>query len=148
MPDVAIDHPQTLRNHLIDIIGETVEGQGTRLKRIAAKEIIERDRIMFNPRNRDALLLEIADLIYRLERYSIYFASELVNEPVRYSAEGIPFRVLVRLVRLEEDFVFSWGWLPEQVHGFGRAIHPGEEPAGLSGPDSYSIRDREGNLRE
>jgi hypothetical protein len=109
MYDIAVDQPQILRNLLINIIGETVECQGTQIRRIAASEIVKRDKIMFNASDRDALIVEFADLEYRLARPSTYFARELLNELVPYSADGILFPFLVHLAhRIEED-LFGWG---------------------------------------
>jgi hypothetical protein len=129
MHDIAIDQPQILRNLLIDIIGETVECQGTQIRRIAAREIVKRDKIMFNASDRDAVIVEFADLEYRLARPSTYFAREFLNEPVAYSADGILFPVLVHLVRSIEEDLFGWGWLPEQAPALALAVNPGEELA-------------------
>jgi hypothetical protein len=145
MHDVAIHHPKILRNHLIEILGEVVEHQGTRMRRLAAREIINRDKMMFNASDEDSLMLEIADLEFRLARPSIYFARELLNEPVPYSADGILFPVLVHLVRRIEEDLFGWGWLPEQARALGLAVNPGEELAWPTSPDSYAIRDEDGN---
>jgi hypothetical protein len=147
MHDIVIAQPKILRNLLINVIGETVECQGTQIRRIAAREIISRDKLMFNASDPDALIVEIADLEYRLARPSIYFARELLNEPVPYSADGILFPVLVHLVRRIEEDLFGWGWLPEQARALGLAVNPGEELAWPTSPDSYEIRDREGNCR-
>ena len=145
--DIAVYDRQILRNLLIDTIGETVECKGTLIRRIAAREIVKRDKIMFNASERDVLIDEIADLRYRLACLSIYFARELHSEPVPYCADGILFRVLVHLVRCIEDDLFGWGWLPEQVRALGLAVNPGEELAGATSPDSYTIKDRKGNCR-
>jgi hypothetical protein len=147
MHDIVIDQPKILRNVLINVIGETVECQGTQIRRIAAREIISRDKLMFNASDPDALIVEIADLEYRLARPSIYFARELLNEPVPYSADGILFPVLVHLVRRIEEDLFGWGWLPEQARALGLAVNPGEELAWPTSPDSYEMRDRAGNCR-
>lgn len=147
MHDIVIDQPKILRNLLINVIGETVECQGTQIRRIAAREIISRDKLMFNASDPDALIAEIADLEYRLARPSIYFARELLNEPAPHSADGILFPVLVHLVRRIEEDLFGWGWLPEQARALGLAVNPGEELAWPTSPDSYEIRDREGNCR-
>ena len=147
MHDIAIHHLQILRNHLTEIIGETVECKGTRIRRIAAREIVKRDRVMLNASERDVLIGEFADLNCRLACPSIYFPRELYNEPVPYSAEGILFPVLVHLVRRIEEDLFGWGWLPEQARALGLAVNPGEELAWPTSPDSYEIRDRQGNCR-
>jgi len=147
MHDVAIHHPKILRNRLIEIIGEVVEGRGTRMRRIAAREIIRRDKIMINTNDWDSLMLEIADLECRLARPATYFAGDLLNEPVPYSADGILFPVLVHLVRRIEEDLFGWGWLPEQARALGLAVNPGEELAWPTSPDSYAIRDAKGNCR-
>jgi hypothetical protein len=147
MYDIAIDQPQILRNLLIDIIGETVECQGTQIRRIAAREIVKRDKIMFNASDRDAVIVEFADLEYRLARPSTYFARELLNEPVPYSADGILFPVLVHLVRSIEEDLFGWGWLPEQVRALALAVNPGEELAWATSLDSYEVRNRKGKCR-
>ena len=145
--DVAVYDRQILRNLLTEIIGETVECKGTRIRRIAAREIVKRDKIMLNASERDHLIGEIADLKCRLKGLSSYFAGELHNEPMPYSADGILFPVLVHLVRRIEEDLFGWGWLPEQVRALGLAVNPGEELAWPTSPDSYAIKDRKGNCR-
>lgn len=145
MHDVSIQHQQIFRNYLIEIIGETVERLGTLIRRVAAREIIRRDRIMLNANDRDSLMLEIDDPEYRLARPATYFA--LHNERVPYSADGILFPVLVNLVRRVEEDLFGWGWLPEQARALGLAVNPGGELAWPTSPDSYAIRDAEGNCR-
>jgi hypothetical protein len=133
---------------LIEIIGEAVEGRGTKIRRIAAREIIKRDKLMRNPVcGRDASLAEIAELKYRLTRPANYFAGELRNEPALYSADGILFPVLVHLVRLVENNLFGWGWLPEQVRALGLAINPGDELVGANSLDVYAIKNRHGVYR-
>jgi hypothetical protein len=147
MHDVSIQHPQIFRNYLIEIIGETVERRGTLIRRVAAREIIRRDHIMLNVNDRDSLMLEIDDLEYRLARPATYFPGALRNERLPYSADGILFPVLVHLVRRIEEDLFGWGWLPEQARALGLAVNPGEELAWPTSPDSYAIRDAEGNCR-
>ena len=147
MHNVSIQHPQIFRNYLIENIGETVERRGTLIRRVAAREIIRRDHIMLNANDRDSLMLEIADLEYRLARPATYFPEALHNERLPYSADGILFPVLVHLVRRIEEDLFGWGWLPEQARALGLAVNPGEELAWPTSPDSYAIRDAEGNCR-
>jgi len=65
MKNIAIDFPQNLQSHLIEIIGEAVERLGTRVKRIAAKEIIKCDNLICNLKGSQDLTIamaEIADL--------------------------------------------------------------------------------------
>jgi len=129
MDDMTIHNTQIPQSYLTEIIGETVECQGTRVKRIAAKEIVKRDSLICNAKNCwDVMLavVEIAKLKYRLASPSTYFAAELLREPEPYSAEGILFPALVRVVRIEED-ALGWGWLPEQLRALGVAMNHGEE---------------------
>ena len=142
----AVHNRRILRNIATEIIGETV-GRGTQISRLAAKEIINLDRIVFNGTDRDELMAELAYLAFRLANLSTYFRRKLLNEPVPYSADGISFPALVQLVRIEEN-LFGWGWLPEHVRALGLAINPGDELVGASGLDSYTIKDRRGNCRE
>ncbi len=149
MRNPQIHCARILQCHLIDIIGETVERQKTPVRRIAAKEIIKRDSIIYYPKDDEDVVIaavEIADLKYRLASPSTYFAGELLSEPELYSAEGILFHGLVHLVRIEED-LFAWSWLPEQVRALGLAINPGEDVAWPITREFVTIKDREGNER-
>jgi hypothetical protein len=122
-------NPQILQSYLIEIIGKTVEYQGTRITRIAAKEILKRDILIWNAKDGSDVMLaivEIAELKNRLASSSIYFAAELHRESEPYSADGILFPALVHLVRIEED-ALDWGWLPEQLRALGLAMNHGEE---------------------
>jgi hypothetical protein len=129
MNDMALLNPQILQSYLIEIIGETVECQGTLVRRIAAKEIVKRGSLICNSKDGPDVMLaavEIAELKYRLASPSTYFAAELLREPEPYSADGILFPALVHLVRIEED-ALGWGWLPEQLRALGLAMNHGEE---------------------
>jgi hypothetical protein len=149
MNDTVIHNPEILQNYLIEIIGETVESQGSRVRRIAAKEIDNRYNIIRNANDGQDLMiaaLEIANLSYRLASPSIYFAEELLSEPEPYSADGILFPALVDLVHIEED-LFTWGWLPEQVRALGLANNPGDELAWPITREFVTFRDRYGYMR-
>lgn len=147
MYDATIQFSEILCNYLIETIGETVERQRTQIRRIAAKEIIKRDAIMFNTiGDPTALMVEIAELNYRLASASAYFAGELLNEPEPYSADGILFSALVHLVRIEGN-LSAWGWCSEQIRALGLAINPGEEVAWPITSDWVAVTDGEGNCR-
>jgi hypothetical protein len=149
LTDLAIRWPQVLQSYLIEIIGEIVERQETRIRRIAAKEIIKRDNIIYCPKDSQDLvkaMVEIAGLKYRLASASTYFPEELFNEPEPYSADGILFSAFVHLVRIDKD-LFAWGSLPKQVRALGLAINPGEELAWPITRDWITIKDSEGNRR-
>ena len=149
MTDLAVRCPQILQSCLIEIIGETVARQESRIRRIAAKEIIKRDNIIYYPEDSHDLMIavvEIADLNYRLASPATYFFVELEGEPEPYSTDGILFSAFVHLVRIEED-LFAWGWHPEQVRALGLAINPGEELAWPITRDYVTIKDGEGNCR-
>jgi hypothetical protein len=127
--DIALLNPQILQSYLIEIIGKTVEYQGTRVTCMAAKEIVKRDILIWNAKDGSDIMLaivEIAELKNRLASSSIYFAAELHRESEPYSADGILFPALVHLVRIEED-ALGWGWLPEQLRALGLAMNHGEE---------------------
>jgi hypothetical protein len=129
MNDMALLNPRVLQSYLIEIIGETVECQGARVTRIAAKEIVKCDTLLWNAKNDSDVMLaivEIAEAKKRLTSPSIYFAAELLREPEPYSVDGILFPALVHLVRIEED-ALGWGWLPEQLRALGLAMNYGEE---------------------
>lgn len=147
--NIAIHCPQILQSHLLEIIGETVERQGTRVKRIAAKEIIKLDPILYYPKDGQDLMMavvEIAELNYRLASPSTYFFLELDGEPEPYSTDGVLFHALVHLVRIEEDLC-AYGWPPEQVRALGLATNPGEDVAWPITREFVSIKDRQGNVR-
>jgi len=149
MDDAVLRCPNVLGNYLIEIIGETVESQGTHIWRIAAKEIIKHDRILYYPKDcRDLMIaaVELADLNYRLVDSLSYFSGKLSGEPEPYSADGILFPAWVHLVRIEDD-LFAWGWLPEQVRALGLVIKPGEEVAWPITREFVNIKDRVGNCR-
>jgi hypothetical protein len=148
MNDMAIHNPRTLQSCLIETIGETVECQGNRVRRIAAKEIVKRDSLIWNAKDGSDVMLvlaEIAGLKDRLASPSVYFAAELLREPEPYSADGILFPALVHLVRIEKD-ALEWGWPPEQLRALGLAMNYGEELTWLT-PEWAEISDRDGNRR-
>jgi hypothetical protein len=129
MNDMVLLNPQILQSYLIEIIGETVVCQETRVTRIAAKEIVKHDTLIWNAKDDSDIMLaviEIAELKDRLANPSIYFAAELLREPEPYSVDGILFSALVHLVRIEED-ALDWGWLPEQLRALELAMNHGEE---------------------
>ena len=149
MLDVAFHHPELLLSYLIAIVGETVEGHGTRLRRMAAKEILTLCNSFYCAQSyKDVLVLLVAivDLKHRLANPSAHFPDELLTEEEPYSAVGISFSALVHLVRIEEGMLI-WGWHPEQIRILGLAINPGEELAWPITRDLVSIMDREGNVR-
>jgi hypothetical protein len=148
MNDMAIHNPQILHSYLIETIGETVECQGTRVRRIAAEEIVKRDSLIWNAKDDSdgmLVLVEIAELKDRLASPSVYFAAELLREPEPYSADGILFPALVHLVRIEKD-ALEWGWPPERLRALGLAMNHGEELRWLT-QEWAEISDRDGNRR-
>ncbi len=144
----ALNTHHALRKQLIEIVGEIVEFKGTKMRRVGARGVVKLDQILFYHHDSNYLMLEISDLEHRLADPSSYFKKELLNERPAYSADGILFPTLVQLVRGIEEDLFRWGWLPDQARALGLAVNPGEELAGASGLDSYSIRDAKGNYRE
>jgi hypothetical protein len=62
MYDIAIDYPQILGNYLIEIIGETLERQGTRVRRIGAKEIIKRDNIICHGKDGRSVMIAVVEI--------------------------------------------------------------------------------------
>ena len=147
--NIAIHCLPVLQSHLINIIGETVERQDTRVKRIAAKQIIKLDSILYYPKDGQDLMmsmLEIAELNYRLASPWTYFCGELEREPEPYSADGMLFHALVHLARIEEGLLI-WEWHLERIRALGLEISPGEEIAWPITRDFVSIMDREGKLR-
>ena len=151
MNDIIIRTSQILQSHLIDIIGEAVEHQSNQVRRLAAKEIIKRDDIIYFPKSSQDIMMAavvIGDLNYRLASASNYFAGELLRmEEEPYAADGILFPALVHLVRIEQD-LFAWQWLPEQVRALGLAINRGENVAWPITQDYVTIQDAEGNCRQ
>jgi hypothetical protein len=144
----ALNTHQALRKPLIEIVGEIVEFKGTKMRRVGAKEVAKLDQILFYHHDSNYLMIKIDDLAYRLAHPSSYFEKELLNEPAVYSADGILFPILVQLVRGVEEDLFGRRWLPDQVRALGLAVNPGEQLAGASGLDSYSIRNAKGDYRE
>jgi hypothetical protein len=149
MNNIAVHCPQILQNHLVEMIGETVERQGTRVKRIAAKEIIKRDPIPYYPKDSQDLMMaavEIVELNYRLASPSTHFSAELEREVEPYSTDGMLFPAVVHTVRIEDD-LFAWSWLPEQVRALGLAMNPGEDIAWPITREYVTLQDRDGNCR-
>lgn len=149
MYQVTITRPETLLNVLTDLIGEVVEGKGTKLRRIAAREIARVHDLFHNARNgRDVLVAvhEFVELKWRLADPSPYFYEELCGEPEPYSTDGILFRALVDLLRIE-DGMFVWQWLPEQVRALGLSINPGDELAWPITRELVTIKDCDGKPR-
>ncbi len=136
-------------NCLVEIIGDVVEGKGTKLRRIAAREIARlHDRISNADDGQEysRCILEFVDLKYRLADPCTYFFAELSAEPEPYSAAGILFPSLVHLIRIEDD-MSSWEWLPEQIRALGLAINAGDEVAWPITREFVTIKDRDGNPR-
>ena len=138
---------ERLQNILIKIVGEAVEGRDTKVRRMAARQIIKRDNIFFNAiGDSDALMVEIGDLKDRLANPSANFAAELLEEQEPYSANGISFSSLVHLLRVEDD-LFAWGWLPERLRDLGLEMNFDKELAWPITREWLTIKDREGNPR-
>jgi hypothetical protein len=142
---------EILLNFLTEIIAEVIDGHGTRLRRVAAREIVKLQERFHNANNgRDVSLSAIGlfDLKYRLADLDppAYFSEQLRGESEPYSADEIPFPALVQLVRMEDRLLF-WGWLPEQVRALGLSIHPGEELTYDLTGEFIIIKDRDGKLR-
>lgn len=137
---------ERFQNVLIKIIGETVEERDTKVRRMAARQIIKRDQIFNAICDPDALMVEIGDLTDRLANPWANFAAELREEREPYAAEGISFSSLVHLVRVEDD-LFAWGWLPERLRELGLEMNFDEELAWPITRDWLTIKGREGNLR-
>ncbi len=149
MLDEVFHHPEVLLNYLIEIVGDTVEGHETKLRRMAAREIVRLCNIFYGACNyQDILpcLVAIVAFNHRLANPSAYFSDELLTDEEPYSAEGISFPAFVHLVRIEED-MFAWEWRLEQLRALGLAINPGEQVAWPITRDYVSIMDAEGYVR-
>ena len=142
---------EILLNFLTEIIADVVDGHGTRLRRIAAREIVRLQERFHNANNAQDVsvsAIELFDLKYRLADLDPpdYFTEQLCRESEPYSADEITFPTLVQLVRME-DRMFFWGWLPEQVRALGLAIQSGEEITYEVTREFVIIKDRDGKLR-
>lgn len=148
MSDTTLCRPEVLSSFLIEIIGEAIEDSSSRVRRIAAKEVVRHYTVNSANNGQAALvfLIEMVDLKYSLASPATYFAEELARETVPYSARGILFPALVHLVRIEEDML-AYGWLAEQIRALGLAINPGDELGWPISRDFVSIKDRDGNVR-
>jgi hypothetical protein len=71
MYDIAIDFPQTLGNYLIEIIGETLQRQWTRVRRIDTTEIIKRDNIICHGKDGQSVMMAVVEIanLYYIGRY-------------------------------------------------------------------------------
>ncbi len=149
MKNIAIRCRPILQRHLIDIVGDRVERQETRVKRIAAKEIIKLDPILYYPKDNYELTMaevRIAELNYRLANPETHFYAELKNEPEPYSTEGMFFHALVQVVRVEDD-MFAWSWHPEQLRALGLAFNFSEVIAWPITREYVTIQDSDGTSR-
>jgi hypothetical protein len=147
--DPLLQHPEVLGNYLIEIIGETVESQNTRIRRIAAKQIIKLYCLLYYPQNMSEFamaVIELGALICRLAIASFCFAEEIRDEPEPYPADGITFSTLVHLVRIEAD-LFACSWHAERIRALGLTINSGDEICWTIPYEFITIKDRDENCR-
>jgi hypothetical protein len=127
-----------------------VEGQETKPRRLAAREIVRHCGILYNADSGpDALhtVVEIVTFQLHMTSSSTNFWGEVLGETEPYSADGILFSALVHLVRIEED-LFGYGWLPERIRALGLEINPGEDLVWPITREFVTIKNRDGNTRE
>lgn len=149
MFDPLLQRPEVLGNYLIEIIGETVQCQNTRIRRVAARQIIKLDCLLYYPQNMCEFamaVIELVELICRLATASFCFAEQIRNEPQPYLADGISFSALVHLVRIEED-LFACGWHAERIRALGLTINSGDEICWTIPYEFITIKDRDENCR-
>jgi hypothetical protein len=131
---------------MIDRVGIAIEDSSPSVKRLVARKIIDAELYCVRSyRDILPLKLSISYLEEDLAMFSYDRRDDVGDGPGPYSIEGVTFRALVHLVRIENS-AFKWGWTPEDLRAVGLDVRRGEEIMWFDA-DHIEISDWSGSVR-
>jgi hypothetical protein len=134
---------------MIDRVGIAIVDSSHAVKLLVARKIIHVDADLYNSVQSARDIPRLKLLLWDLEQTLLEFRDDRRDDvgdgAGPYPIEGIAFRVLVHLVRLE-DCALYWGWTPEQLRELVLDVRRDEEIIWLCA-EYVELRDSSGRVR-